>query len=200
MQTYCTLMKGISMKKCIIALTAAVLGFSAHAQVKVADVVYPAQMSVAGQTLQLNGAGLREIFIVDVYAAGLYTPTKAQTLEDILKQSAPQRVRLVLLRDVDANDFVDALNDGLKDNSSEAERAAITDEITSLIAVMRLIGDVKKGDTVDFDFTESMATSVSLNDQLIGEKIGGKDLYEAVLKIWLGPKAIDSGLKKALLK
>ena len=84
------------MKKCIIALTAAVLGFSAHAQVKVADVVYPAQMSVAGQTLQLNGAGLREIFIVDVYAAGLYTPTKAQTLEDILKQSAPQRVRLVM--------------------------------------------------------------------------------------------------------
>lgn len=188
------------MKKCIIALTAAVLGFSAHAQVKVADVVYPAQMSVAGQTLQLNGAGLREIFIVDVYAAGLYTPTKAQTLEDILKQSAPQRVRLVLFRDVDANDFVDALNDGLKDNSSEAERVAITDEITSLIAVMRLIGDVKKGDTVDFDFTESMATSVSLNDQLIGEKIGGKALYEAVLKIWLGPKAIDSGLKKALLK
>ena len=188
------------MKKWFLALSVAAVAFSAQAQVKVADVTYPAQMTVAGENLQLNGAGLREIFVVDVYAAGLYVPAKAQTLEDILKQKAPQRVRLVLLRDVDANDFVDALNDGLKDNSSEAERAAITDEITSLIAVMRLIGDVKKGDTVDFDFTESMATSVSLNDQLIGEKIGGKALYEAVLKIWLGPKAIDFGLKKALLK
>ena len=30
-------------------------------------------------------------------------------------------------------------------------------------------------------------------------KIGGKALYDAVLRIWLGEKAIDSGLKKALL-
>lgn len=65
---------------------------------------------------------------------------------------------------------------------------------------MDKIGDVKKGDIVDFDFTKSRGTSVTVNGKLIGEKIGGQKLYEAVLKIWLGEKAIDNGLKAALLK
>ena len=65
---------------------------------------------------------------------------------------------------------------------------------------MDLIGDVKKGDTVDFSYSKVRGTSVSLNGKLIGEKIGGEALYRAVLKIWLGDKAIDSDLKASLLK
>ncbi len=188
------------MKKILLAISAMTIAASAQAQVTVEDVTYPQTISIAGKTLQLNGAGLREIFVVDVYTAGLYTPAKAQTLEAVLKQSAPQRVRLVLLRDVDAGDFVEALNEGIQANSSDQERAAIASELTKLVEVMKKIGDVKKGDTVDFDYTTTKGVRVLMNDKVIGENIGAKALYDAVLKIWLGEKAIDADLKKALLK
>lgn len=109
------------------------------------------------------------------------------------------RVQLGLLRDVSASSFVGALQDGLMDNSSKAQRAAIATQIDALIEVMNKIGDVKVGDIINFDLTADKGTTVSLNGKLIGENIGGKELFDAVLRIWLGPKAIDETLKKALV-
>lgn len=169
------------------------------AAVQVGSSQFAEKLTKEGTELVLNGAGLREIFFVDVYSAGLYLSQKSNDANTVITMKGPKSVRLVLERDVDAADFVDALKDGINDNTREKEKELKT-ELQSLIAVMNLIGDVKKGDQVDFDFTDKHATSVSVNGKLIGEKIGGLKLYQAVLKIWLGDKPIDSGLKADLLK
>lgn len=127
-------------------------------------------------------------------------PKTSSDFAQVIAMRGNKSVRLGLLRDVDAADFVDALKGGINDNTTKEERKIIDKELQTLIAVMDKIGDVKKGDIVDFDFTKSRGTSVTVNGKLIGEKIGGQKLYEAVLKIWLGEKAIDNGLKAALLK
>lgn len=163
------------------------------------DVNYAEQLTMGKESLVLNGAGLRKILFVKVYAAGLYLPKVASDAQCVQDQAGSKRVRLVLRRNVDAADFVEALNDGLKDNSTEAQRTAIKKDIESLVAVMEKIGDVHENDSVDFDYSVAKGVSVFVNGRLIGEKIGGKALYDAVLRIWLGEKAIDSGLKKALL-
>ena len=67
-----------------------------------------------------------------------------------------------------------------------------------LIDAMNRIGDVKEGDLVDFDFS-GKTTSVSVNGKLIADNIGGRKLFNSVLSIWLGQKAIDGKLKKSLL-
>lgn len=95
--------------------------------------------------------------------------------------------------------IVDALNDGLKENSTQEQHQAIAKDIEKLVAVMKQIGDVHENDCVDFDFVADKGVSVQVNGKVIGESIGSKALYDAVLRIWLGDKAIDSGLKKALL-
>ncbi len=163
------------------------------------NVDYAEQLTMGKDSLVLNGAGLRKILFVKVYAAGLYLPKSASDAQGVQDQVGSKRVRLVLRRNVDAADFVEALNDGLKDNSTEAQRTAIKKDIESLVAVMEKIGDVHENDSVDFDYSGSRGVSVFVNGRLIGERIGGKALYDAVLRIWLGEKAIDSGLKKALL-
>ncbi len=176
------------------------LGFALNvwADVNVESIRYTDTTVVNNTTLKLNGAGLRKKVFFKVYAAGLYVADKAQTADGILSQTGAMRVRLGLLRDVSAKSFVSALEDGLKDNSDEATRHAIAPEIAKLIEAMNKIGDVKEGDLVDFDYS-GKTTSVSVNGKEIANDIGGKELFNAVLRIWIGEKAIDGKLKKSLL-
>ena len=188
------------MKKALLPFVLAAASLPAFATVNISGIDYSDTIEKENTTLKLNGTGLREIFFVDVYAAGLYLPKTTSDAASVISMTGNKCVRLGLLRDVDAADFVDALREGINDNTTPEERKSLDTELQSLIAVMDLIGDVKKGDIVDFDFTKSRGTSVSVNGKLIGEKIGGEKLYEAVLKIWLGSKAIDDELKASLLK
>lgn len=188
------------MKKSLLPILLIAASLPAFASVTIGDINYSDSLEKDNAVLKLNGAGLREIFFVDVYAAGLYLPQITSDAKAVINMPGNKCVRLGLLRDVDAGDFVDALKDGINDNTTEEERKSLDTELQSLIAVMDLIGDVKKGDIVDFDYTKFRGTSITVNGQLIGEKIGGEKLYEAVLKIWLGDKAIDNGLKASLLK
>ena len=188
-----------NMKKELLVLASLAMSVPSFAAQTIGDITYEDQLNKEKTTLKLNGAGLREILFVDVYAAGLYLPQKAATTEEVISMNGNKTVRLGLLRDVDAADFVDALNEGILDNTTEDERQALSTELQALITVMNKIGDVKKGDIVDFDYSQTHETSVTVNGKLIGEKIGGEALYRTVLKIWLGEKAIDSDLKKSLL-
>ena len=190
--------KEMLLKKIIVILLAGCCMQVSYAKV-VDGVNYEDRLSLKSEQLVLNGAGLRKILFVKVYSAGLYLPQATQSQDDVQKQNGSKRVRLVLRRDVDANDFVDALNDGLKENSTQEQRQAIAKDIEKLVAVIKQIGDVHENDCVDFDFVTNKGVSVQVNGKVIGESIGSKALYDAVLRIWLGDKAIDSGLKKALL-
>ena len=90
------------------------------------------KLTKEGTELVLNGAGLREIFFVDVYSAGLYLTQKSNDANTVIEMSGPKSVRLVLERDVDAVDFVDALKDGIADNTTEIEREELKTELQSL--------------------------------------------------------------------
>ena len=56
-------------------------------------------MSVGGQELVLNGAGVRTRAIFKVYVGSLYVPAKATTAAAVLAKG-PRRIQLNLLRDV----------------------------------------------------------------------------------------------------
>lgn len=189
------------LKKVLIALSSAlVMGQAVANPVMVESIEYSKSVTIDQEKLVLNGAGLRKVVFFKVYAAGLYVPKAVNTTKAVLEQTGAARVRLGLLREVAAGDFVEALEDGLKDNTSEADRKAIEAEVTSLIDVMKKIGDVKVGDIIDFEFSPKSGTSVTMNGRVVGAQLGGKALFDAVLRIWLGDHCIDDGLKESLLK
>lgn len=175
------------------------LATSASAAVKVGGVSYEETMTMGPSVVTLSGAGMRTKVFFDVYAAGLYLSGKATSFADVLKLAAPMRVRLVMARDVGAKTFVDALIEGLAENTSPKVRELIQNEIDALINCMNQIGDVKKGDVIDFDYSAEEQTRVSVNGRTIAKNVGGRQLYNSVLGIWLGPKAIDTSLKAAML-
>ncbi len=103
------------MKRVLTALLFAAATSLAQA-VEVEGVKFEPAVQVGGQTLQLNGAGVRTRVMFKVYAAGLYVPQKSTSAATLLAQKGPRRVTIGMLRNVDADTFVGALNDGLKAN------------------------------------------------------------------------------------
>ena len=152
--------------------------------------------SVGGQELVLNGAGVRTRAIFKVYVGSLYVPAKANTLAGVLAKG-PRRVQLNLLRNLSADQLVDALIDGLKENTSESEFAAIRRETDQLVSIMKSFGEVKEGTVVTLDFVDG-ETRIAQNAQAKGA-IPGEAFNHALVRIWLGEKPVQGDLKKAML-
>jgi len=183
------------MRKPLIAVFAALFAAAALAAevggVKLAD-----KASVGGQELVLNGAGIRTKAIFKVYVGSLYLPAKASDLAGVLAKG-PRRIQMNLLRDLTADQLVDSLNDGLKDNNTEAELAAVKAQQTQLTSIMKAFGEAKEGNVVTMDFVDD-ATVVGLNGASKGT-IPGAAFNRALTRIWLGDKPIQADLKKAML-
>jgi hypothetical protein len=149
--------------------------------------------------LQLNGAGVRTRAIFKVYVAGLYVPQKAADAAARLAQKGARRIAITMLRSVDAETFAGALNDGLRNNHTEAQVAGMKTQIDALNANLKAVGEAKKGDVIHFEFVPDAGTRVTVNGQVRGSVIPGEDFFNAVLRVWLGDKPVDGGLKKGLV-
>ncbi len=166
---------------------------------EVAGVKVDEAARVAGADLKLNGAGLRNKAFFKVYAMGLYLQDKLAAPAAILSAQGPKRVHLHMLRNVDADDFSEALTEGLKDNHTEAEMKGFAPRIAVLTGIMNEIKEAKTGLAIDLDWIPGAGTQVVIGGQPRGKPIAGEDFYRALLRIWLGDNPVQGDLKKSLL-
>jgi long-chain acyl-CoA synthetase len=183
------------MRKFIIAVAALVVTTGAFA-VEVAGVKVDDKATVAGQELVLNGAGVRTRAIFKVYVGSLYVPAKAADLAGVLAKG-PRRIQMNILRNLSADQLVDALVDGMKENNSADEVAAVKTQTAEMVATMKAFNDVKEKDVVTLDFVDG-ATKIGLNGAAKGS-IAGEAFNRALTKIWLGDHPVQADLKKAML-
>jgi len=181
------------------ALLAAGVHLPTVAAVEVAGARFDDSVTVAGQELKLNGAGLRKKVIFKVYAAGLYLAEKKTTVADVLGASGPRRVSIIMLRDVTSDEFGKAFMEGLSSNTDKLERTRILPQTMKFGEVFAQIQTLKKGDQMLLDWIPGEGTQCYLNGKKLGELMPEVAFYNAVLRIWLGDKPVDSSLKPALL-
>lgn len=181
------------------AMLASSFSLPAVAATEVAGIKFDDNVTLAGKELKLNGAGLRTKLIFKVYALGLYLPEKKTSVADILALQGPRRVAIVMMRDLSSEDFGEAFMAGLKANSSEAERAKVLPQTMKFGEIFAQIPSLKKGDVLALDWTPGEGTQCQLNGKKLGEPLPDLAFYNAVLRIWLGDKPVDSSLKPHLL-
>lgn len=167
------------------------------ADMEVAGVRVPAQLSEGGQALVLNGAGLRTKFVVKVYVAALYAGARTHDAATLIDSNEPRRLRLQLLRDVDSKSLDAALQEGLRDNTSRQELAALQPSAARLSALMAEIGSAREGDVIDLDF-DARGVTITDNGKQRG-RIDDPAFGRALLRVWLGDDPAQTSLKKALL-
>ncbi|HEY0845178.1 MAG TPA: chalcone isomerase family protein [Noviherbaspirillum sp.] len=186
--------------KWLLALGALVTGLNqSAAAAEINGVKLDDTVRVANQELKLNGAGVRTRAIFKVYVGALYLPEKKKTVQDILASNGPRRVHLVLLREINSEDFGQAFMDGLNANSDKAEKAKFVNQTVKMGEIFASIPSLKAGDTITNDWIPGSGMHVLVNGKRVGDVLPDIAFYNAFLRIWLGDKPADSNLKQAWL-
>ncbi|WP_457442884.1 chalcone isomerase family protein [Roseateles sp. P5_E4] len=176
------------------------LGLGGAAQaIEVAGLKFDDTVKVAGKELKVNGAGVRVRIVVKVYALVLYLPEKKDTTAGVLDTQGPRRFSLGLLREVTGDDLGQAFMAGITANTDKAERSKFVNQLAQFGEAFVNIPQGKKGDVITVDWIPDTGTVMALNGKPIGEPMKDVNFYNAILKIWLGDKPVDSSLKPALL-
>jgi phage-related protein len=167
--------------------------------VEVAGVKLEDSVKVAGTDLSLNGAGVRTRAVFKVYAMALYLGKKETTADAVLASAGPRRITLSMLREVSGDDFGQAFTTGINANTDKAEKSKIAGQMAKLSEAFVNLGGLKKGDLLHIDWVPEKGTVMALNGKPLGEPFPDAAFYNALLKIWLGDKPVDSTLKPLLL-
>ena len=179
---------------------AIILGIFTHAAAarEVAGVRIPeiTDTSEFGRKLVLNGAGLVERFFHDIYVGALYLETRQENAAAVIGLPGAKRISMhFLYEEIDAEDLLDAWEEGIRDNVR-------AEELPELQAYLRQARNyfrrVFKGDIVELDFIPDSGTHIRINGIHQGT-IPGENFYTALLKVWVGDKPADAALKRSML-
>jgi len=186
------------MKNLLLGLLLCFAG-AAHAATDIAGVMFEDKMKLGQTELVLNGAGIRAKFIFKVYVVGLYLGEKKNSLADMLLLKGAKRLHIVTLRELTAEQFAEALVEGIHKNLSDAEVEPLKASIGEFKNAILSLKTAAKGDVVNIDWLPETGTRLSVNGKQQGRDIAGEDFYRTLLKIWLGQKPAQDDLKEALL-
>ncbi|MBC7405449.1 MAG: chalcone isomerase family protein [Cytophaga sp.] len=184
----------------IIAASLFTASYATQAAVfEVAGVKFDDTTHVANTDLKLNGAGIRYKAIFKVYAAGLYLKEKKTSLPEILALAGPKSVKIVMLRDLSNEDFGRGFMTGIQQNTDKTEKLKLVNQFIRFGEMFASVPELKKGDVMLTEWIPNIGTIVSLNGKKMGEPYPDVAFYNALLRIWLGEKPVDTSLKKAML-
>jgi hypothetical protein len=154
---------------------------------------FPAQQTFVGQTLTLNGKGVRTKAFFNLYNAGLYVQEKSTDASAILSGNQPSAMRLEITSSmITSEKMEEAVREGFKQSTTDP---AIQPRIEQLIAVFKEA--IKEGDVYDFVYQSSNVEIIKNGKP--SATITGNDFKQALFGIWLGEKPVQASLKKALL-
>lgn len=183
------------------AAAAAILlfsGLAAAAQVATEcdGVSYPEHIQARGETLTLNGLGLRKATFlrIKVYVGALYVAHPTSDANAILSSRDPVEIDLAFVFPATAGQLRDAWEEGFR-RSAPDRLAQLRARITELENRMTA---VKSGQKVSFLRIPGVGVQFSLDGVAQGT-IPGDDFGTAFLAIWLGPSPPAPELRAGLL-
>ena len=178
----------------LIALGMAIAGTAAAKECD--GVSFPEQIQVRGQTLMLNGLGLRKatIFGIKVYVGALYLPHPTTDAAAILSSQQPAEVELRFVFHVTAGQLRDAWQEGFE-KSAAGQLPRLQSRIAQLNGWMESVGS---GQRMTFLRIPGTGIQYALDGTVRGT-ISGDDFAQAFLAIWLGPSPPSAELRAGLL-
>lgn len=167
--------------------------------IEVAGVKVEESINLGGNSLVLNGAGVRYKAIFKVYVAGLYVSKKSSNPEELLRQPGAKRVVVTFLRDIDNKEFSKQFIRGLEDNLEKSDRSKVLANMPRMGQLFNDFKNFKPGDSFSIDWLPGVGTVISVKGKPWGEPFKDPEFFNALLRIWLGPNPPTWQIKEALL-
>jgi hypothetical protein len=159
-------------------------------------VSFPAQIQAGGETLTLNGLGLRKatLFGIKVYVGALYLAHPTANAQQILASRDPAEIELRFVFHVTAGQLRDAWREGFGKSAAD-QLPRLRSRIAQLDGWMKSVGS---GDRMTFLRVPGAGIEYSLNGAAQGT-IPGDDFATAFFAIWLGASPPSQALRAGLL-
>jgi hypothetical protein len=159
-------------------------------------VSFPERIQAGGETLTLNGLGLRKatIFNIKVYVGALYVAHPSSDPEAVLSSPEPAEIELRFVFHVTAGQLRDAWREGFG-KSAPGQLAQLKSRIDQLDGWMTSVGS---GQRMTFLRIPGVGIQYSLDGVPKGT-LAGDDFARAFLAIWLGPSPPSEALRAGLL-
>jgi len=156
-----------------------------------AGVTLPDTVTVGGETLTLNGLGLREKYFIDIYVGGLYLKSKTTDGKAAIAADEPKRIIMhFIYSDVPADKMRATWDEGFASNGG-GDKARV-EELKSWMA------DMTTGDQIIFDYVPGTGTKVTVKGTEKGT-IPGSEFMTALWSVYLGDSPPTGKLKKGML-
>ena len=150
-----------------------------------------------GQSLDLRGAGVRSRSVVDLYVGSLYTARSCATARDIVEGGQVAALRFDMISYlVTASRLASSTKKGL-DKVVQGGSERLQPRLGQLLAALRK-QPVGPGYTLTLLGEPGKGVTFLRNGEQVAH-VEGDDFRHALFSIWLGPRPIDSKLKRALL-
>ena len=163
---------------------------------QVGKVEMPDTLAVGGESLRLNGAGIRKKFFIKLYVSGLYLQQKQGDADAIVKGDQPMAIRMVITSGmITPKKMEKATREGF-DQATHGDTAAIQEKIDQFVSAFKQ--GIKKGDVFEMAYIPGQGTRVSKNGKPEWT-IPGLDFKQALFGIWLSDRPAQESLKSAML-
>jgi hypothetical protein len=159
-------------------------------------VSFPAQVQARGETLTLNGLGLRKatIFNIKVYVGALYVTHPTADADAILNSKGPAEIEMRFVFHATAGQLRNAWQEGFE-KSAPGQLPRLQSRIDQLKDWMSSVGS---GQRMTFLRIPGVGIQYSLDGTVRGT-ISGDDFARAFLAIWLGSSPPSPELRAGLL-
>ena len=176
-----------------IAALLALLALAPAQARTLAGVEVPDTVVVDGNTLQLNGMGLRAATALRVkaYVGALYLSEPSSNPATVIDSRQPKRVTMKFLRNIDRKNLTSGWATSLRKVGGESMEHSIA-QFASFIP------DVKEGDTMTFTWRPGVGLEVAMGDKVRGS-VPGDDFARTLFTVWFGPEPGDENLKRGML-
>jgi hypothetical protein len=169
------------------------LALQAHAGT-LAGVTLPDTATVGGQSLVLNGLGLREKYFFDIYVGGLYLPAKTTDSAKAIADDVPKRIVMSFIY---SSVPKDKMNETF-DESFGKQGAAGTAQASNKAILEGWMEDLVAGDVVVIDYVPGTGTTVTVKNKVKGT-IPGVDFMKVLWSVYVGPNPPTGALKAGMM-
>lgn len=180
------------MKRLMILVFVLLSAVGAQA-VEVAGTSLAPAVEIAGETLPLNGYGIRKKFFFKIYIGSLYAARPVASVDEALAGGSKMIRMNFLYPKVERQKIVDAFAEGFADNSPEL---AGTAEVRHFLAWFS--DDFVEGDIVDLELDADGTVTARHNGRMLGS-MNSPELTRGILQIYLGEHPADEDLKAGML-
>jgi len=160
----------------------------------VAGVQFESKLKVKETYLNFNGAGLREKYSLDLYAAALYLTRPSMDASVIVDDNTAQAIKIVIIsKKVTRDKFNASVKEGFEKATSGK---ASTEQIKKFKSFFS--DEFKAGDKINIIYVPGKGVAVTINGKYKG-LIAGLEFKKALYSIWLGDNPASNKLKKGML-